>query len=216
MPILLMVLVCAVVFGLGGYLLGKSFSSNLQEPVSVNNPQNSPTVATQLPNSPTSIAKVDPTANWEVFTDSKLGFSVKHPSRYTLSKPVPGGDAPNEGSYIFYAGSKADMFFFDMTPFTGSIDQFVKKYTTLEPASGLMHTNLNISTVLGDSVKQDNSSIAVYKYVNHYDQKVNPGAQDINTYTIFLVQNNKGFIVRANNTFDNLPEVIQIATSIKN
>jgi len=79
-----------------------------------------------------------------------------------------------------------------------------------------MYTNLNVSTVLGDLVKQDNPSIAVYKYVNHYDQKVNPGAQDIITYTVFLVQNNKGFIIRASNMFDNLTEIIQLVSSIKN
>ena len=216
-PILLTVLVSAIVFGVGGYFLGKSISGNTQEPVAVSNPQNLPTpTITTVPNSPTLMATIDPTANWKVFTDSKLGFLFKHPSRYNLSKPAPGGDAPNEGSYTFYAGSKVDMFFFDTISFTGSVDQFVKKYTVLEPANGLMYTNLNVSTVLGDLVKQDNPSITVYKYVNHYDQKVNPGAQDISTYTIFFVQNNKGFIVRANNTFDNLPEITQMVTSIKN
>lgn len=204
-PILSTILVSAVVFGTGGYFLGKSSPSNQQK--TVNNPQNSPV--------PT-VATVDSTVDWEVFTDDKLGFSFKHPSRYSLVNPVPGGDTPNEGSYTFNAGSKEDMFLFDVTPFVGTVDEFVKKYTSLESANGLMYTNLNVSTVLGDSVKQDNSSIAVYKYINQYDQNVNPGAQNINTYTIFLVQNNYGFIVRASNTFDNLSEITQIATSIKN
>ncbi|MBP9817995.1 hypothetical protein KBC75_04595 [Candidatus Shapirobacteria bacterium] len=186
--------VTAIVFGTGGYLFGQKLKTSVPEV----------------------LAPLDQTSDWKTFSDSQLGFSFKYPSRYTLGQPVPGGDAPNVGSYTFYAGSKADMFFFDTTVFSGRVDGFVKKYTAIEPSNGLMYVNLNVSTVLGDLVSQDNPSMAVYKYVNHYDQNVNPGAQDISTYTIFLVQNNKGFVVRGNNTLDNLPELLQTVATIKN
>jgi len=102
MPILLTLIISGAIFGIGGYFLGKQSlpkqTANYQQTLP------SPTVTKELSNSPTPTVTTDPTVDWEVFTDSKLGFSFKYPSRYTLSKSVPGGDAPKEGSYTFLCG----------------------------------------------------------------------------------------------------------------
>ena len=172
-------------------------------------PQPTPTPVAVVTPSPTP----DVTANWKTYTDEKYGYSFKYPIRYNLVKPTL--EAQPEGEIIFNAGSKEDLFMIDATSFSVTLDQFIKKYAVYDSGAKIIETNLNVNTPLGDIVNQDSiaNSARLYKYVNHYDQSVNPGAKDIISYTAFFVSNNFGYILRSSNVSDNLIEFNQILST---
>lgn len=80
-------LICSLVFGAGGYFLGKQ---SLQSQKYVNEGQNqnhSSTSASQVDNSvpttnPSSIS--DQTANWKTYTNEKYGFNFKYPGEWVV------------------------------------------------------------------------------------------------------------------------------------
>jgi len=162
---------------------------------------------------PTVLPSTDPTVDWKTYNDTKFNFSFKFPIRYKIEKPTQ--EAVPEGEFGFNAGSKEDRFWIDAVFFSGTLEQFVSKYTAYDSGAKIIMTNLNVSTPLGESVNQGNTAIHLYKYINHYDQNVNPGAKDIISYTGFFVSNNFGYILRSVNVTDNLPDFVQILSTFK-
>lgn len=93
MPFLVTFLVSATLFGFGGYYLGKQSSVN--QPQNLLN-QNQTEVTPSVSSSPTSVVTSpapDLTANWKVYTNSTLGFTVKYPETWNLVKCGPGDAA---------------------------------------------------------------------------------------------------------------------------
>lgn len=85
LPLILTGLVLILVSGTGGFFLGKQFYSK---------PALQPTPSLTLKTTPTP----DPTTNWEVYTDSKLGYSIKYPKNTFTVKATPGtGIGINKG-----------------------------------------------------------------------------------------------------------------------
>ncbi len=81
-PILSTVLVCAVVFGLGGYYIGKQFSNNVQQPVANQN-QPTTTLPTEVLPSPTDT----PTpVSLTTYTSSFEKLSFKYPSDWKITQ----------------------------------------------------------------------------------------------------------------------------------
>lgn len=80
----LVILICFVMFGFGGYYLGKQFS--VTQNIDINQPQSTlgPSIAT------------DPIASWKTFTDKKYNFQIKLPKYYNV---------PNTGLWSMLAGS---------------------------------------------------------------------------------------------------------------
>ena len=74
------VLVCFVLFGFGGYFLGKKSSSLPLQQSTDQQYQITPTIASQINNptaTPTTIT--DPTAGWIIYQNKLWGFSLKYP-----------------------------------------------------------------------------------------------------------------------------------------
>jgi len=80
-------LVCSLIFGFGGYYLGKQ-SSN---PQYVNNEVQTNPTATPYLNNPTinPSSTPDPTANWKTYTNSEVGFRFKYPSEWKTQTGIP-------------------------------------------------------------------------------------------------------------------------------
>ncbi len=153
------------------------------------------------------------TATWETYTDDKYHFAFKYPPRFSLVKDQ--FSVTPEGHLQFATNTKTDMFTIDAVPFSGTRNEFMEKYTTNDPTTNITLTTLNVQTPLGEIVKTGNEDYTLYKYTNHYDQTINPGAIDITTYTAFLVPDNTGVIFRLNNTSDNAIETTQILQTFK-
>jgi hypothetical protein len=162
---------------------------------------------------PSPTATADPTASWKTYSDPKYNYSFKYPVRYEIEKPTQ--EALPEGEVGFNAGSKGDRFWIDAVSFDGTLDQFVSKYTAYDSVPKVVMTNSNVNTPLGELINQSNNAVRLYKYINHYDQNINPGAEDIITYTGFIVSNNFGYILRSANVADNFTEVNQILSTFK-
>jgi len=86
------ILSCLIVFGLGGYYLGKQ-SSNKNLVSRANLTQ---TV------SPTPITTADPTTNWKIYNNKDLGFELKYPPSAQIDKEL--NDQYNRAT-IFKGGS---------------------------------------------------------------------------------------------------------------
>lgn len=169
---------------------------------------------------PSPVVKQSPDANtlkdWVTYKDDQNNYSFQHPARYKRQKPV--GEAEPDGEAVFYAKSKADMFFIDVTKFTGSLEAFIQKYTTFDSSMKANVVTLNITSPLGEMethVKLANTEVTFYKHVNHYDQSVNPGAIDIISYTGFFIIGNNGYILRLNNSTDKLIELTDMISTFK-
>lgn len=76
------ILVCFVVFGFGGYFLGKQ---SLESQNYVNDRQNQVSL-------PSPSLTSDPTANWKTYTNTKYSFSLKYPQSWEIA-PNP-NEAP--------------------------------------------------------------------------------------------------------------------------
>lgn len=205
--ILLPVIIIVILIGVLGYFIYQNTQlqkngGNLTAPSVI------PTV-----NSPKSSLTLNSTANWKTYTDPKYNYSFKYPTRYEIEKPM--FEALPEGEVSFNAGSKADSFWIDAVSFNGTLDQFVSKYTAYDPVPKVVMTNLNVSSPLGELVNQNDTTIRLYKYTNHYDQNINPEAKDIINYTGFIVSGNFGYILRSENGADNLFEIDQILSTFK-
>lgn len=104
------VLACFVVFGFGGYYLGKNTSEvkqstqrtqNQTAPIATSTPLTTSAPDTQ--NTPSQV-----TSNWKTYTSSKYGFTFKYPQDYQVEERVDGffvitvsdGGAPQEGISI--------------------------------------------------------------------------------------------------------------------
>lgn len=80
---------CSLIFGVGGYYLGKQ---SLNSPYVNNEVQTNPTDTHYLNNStpatnPSSTS--DPTANWKTYTNSEIGFHFKYPSEWKTQTGIP-------------------------------------------------------------------------------------------------------------------------------
>jgi hypothetical protein len=75
------VLACFVVFGFGGYYLGRQ-SSNNTEPSDLPQSYSSPTATVSSPTPESSIQPTTPnkTADWDSYSNTLAGFSIKHPA----------------------------------------------------------------------------------------------------------------------------------------
>lgn len=74
------ILACLVVFGFGGYYLGKKSSSLFLQQPTDQQYQITPTITSQINNptaTPTTIA--DPTVGWKTYQNNLWGFSLKYP-----------------------------------------------------------------------------------------------------------------------------------------
>ncbi len=82
-------LICSLIFGFGGYYLGKQSSNSKY----VNNEVQTNPTATPYVNSPTSTTNpsstLDPTANWKTYTNSEVGFRFKYPSEWKTQTGIP-------------------------------------------------------------------------------------------------------------------------------
>lgn len=152
--------------------------------------------------------------DWLSYSNSEYAYSFSHPARY--SQVTSAYEAQPSGQVSFSSGSKSDLFGVDAVLFSGSVDQFIQKYTEFDSGVNATVANLNFVTVLGDLQNQSGSKgYRLYKYVHRYDQSVNPGAQDVISYTAFLVSGKHGYIFRSSSVVDNLAEFSQILSSVK-
>ncbi|EKD64754.1 MAG: hypothetical protein ACD_50C00309G0005 [uncultured bacterium] len=118
--IILIVVILIAAVGMGGYFLGANQNQVVQPPTQPIVP------ATQFSPTP-----VDETANWKTYTNTKVGFRIKYPSRY--SKPtVPGSDGPmdtdgNEDNIsIVFGDDSSDQITLSVIPFNGNINQLLE------------------------------------------------------------------------------------------
>ena len=190
-----------------GILIGVVAARFIPLPVNNPNPITTPTPTISLTPSLTPVVDPNDISNWETYTNTDFNFTFKHPSDYQLSQPVPGGGAPEEGNFTFYSAikGKADMFFLDVTPFSGNLTQFVDKYTPYDPGMKEKVISLHVGTPLGKLLEKttiNSIPVVIYNNLTQYDQKVNPGAVDINSYYGFFVLDGQGYILRANGISD--------------
>src|SRR3990170_5008628 len=81
--ILIGVVIGAVLFGGGGYLVYNVYQPKKEEPA-----QTTTTTKTATPSSKTTTKEETPkdeTADWKVYSDSVLKFSIKHPKDWTVN-----------------------------------------------------------------------------------------------------------------------------------
>ena len=202
LPLLVVVLLITVL-GLSSYIAYDKFLAT--KTITPLTPSPSPTE--------TSAKENDPTSTWQTYTDDKYHFSFKYPPRFNIAKDQ--FSTTPEGHLQFATNEKADMFTIDVVSFSGTRNEFIERYTTNDPTTNIIMTTISAQTPLGEIVKTGNENYTLYKYVNHYDQTINPGAIDITTYTAFLVPDNTGVIFRLNNTSDNAGETTQILQTFK-
>jgi len=175
-----------------------------------------PTPTAEITPSAIPTPSVDITADWQTYTDAKYHFSFKHSLVYSQQQPVLGGDAPIDGQSIFYSTTKGkgDMFFLDVVPFTGTLDQFVTKYTPYDSVTKMNDVLIHsLSSPLGTLLENTTAGsipVSIYTHTDHFDQTINPGAVDITTYSTFFLLGNNGFILRYNgdNPLDQLKLMI--------
>lgn len=93
-PVALVGIICAVLFGLGGYYVGhKNSASQLVADKNTTEIQNAtaiPTTATQI-TTPVVTTPVDPTATWESYTGTE--YSFKHPAGINSDTGAAGAQA---------------------------------------------------------------------------------------------------------------------------
>lgn len=79
--VLVIVVLCAVLFGAIGYILGSKKTIKPEAPVA----ETAIIEASEVPvvNSPTTSTTADVTANWKTYTNDTYGFSFKYPSGWT-------------------------------------------------------------------------------------------------------------------------------------
>lgn len=124
-PILLLigVLVVAAV-AVGTYYLGKFSSKNSYTPPITQLP--SPTNTSYSTPSPSSSS--DETANWKIYTNNKVGFSLKYPPRY-IKPTVPGSERPidvngsEDNIAIEFSTSTSDYISLSVIPFSKSLNE---------------------------------------------------------------------------------------------
>lgn len=90
--ILIIVVVCAILFGAIGYVIGNKKTTTPEVPVepTITDDQTSPVVD--------ETATADVTANWKTYTNDQFGFSIKYPSDYTGN--IASGYSENDGVTI--------------------------------------------------------------------------------------------------------------------
>lgn len=198
-PLILSIIISLIVVVVVSYLLGKRS----------NYPRFRDDFIDTLPTQMWPTPRFDPTAGWVLYTDATYSFSFKHPARYIVALTFPGGSASQPGQIHFVInGQKDDNFFVDFVHSTDSVEAFLSKNITKQYGNTYLTANF-LSSVMGDKISSDNdqSGITLYKYINRYDQKVNPGAIDIINYTAVFKRNNSIFVIRTANSQDKLEEL---------
>jgi hypothetical protein len=158
----------------------------------------------------------DPTANWPVYVNTKIGFQVKYPSRYPkpeLPSGAPGSptlyaDENTDNNNIIFGTNSTDSFSISVFPFSGNLDSLMAspQATNTRPFNGSplsqFTTTTNEITVGGVRAQW---LISSYKEGSLTSEKHN---------NIYFTNKNHGFII---NTWPdyNVTELNQILSTFK-
>lgn len=192
-------------------LLKKEKSATVTIPI----PTATPTSISVLPtNIPTPLPTTSETANWKTYTNTKAGFQVKYPPRY--SEPgLPSGignspkifaDENSEGDIIFGETSD-DSFSIFVFPFTGNIQKLmVSPEAGAIPPGNWDGTSENISLTSRDVMVDG---------VNTKEQTASYKIGVKGTYTaVFFTKGGYGFIINPSPDHND-KEINQVLSTFK-
>lgn len=139
--------------------------------------------------SPTVEPTIDPTADWGLYANTKIGFSIKYPSRYgkpqlPSSREVTYATGSEDDITIGFGEKSEDSFYLQIIPFIGTVDQLMNSDNPLVKDANSVKTLVKEVTVADTKGKWYIATPpTVYPGVNAGAQKV------------YFVGKNHGFVL---------------------